>query len=210
MLCTHFRKLAMISANILAIFSVVCAQECPRNPVTSATCSSDHTYIDANSMVHVAGNCGSGGVCICSSDFGGKACDVPIKAEASNIMMNAWVFLAKSCWSANAEGTVSIGIHFKPWTCSQTLGCHPATNFSDADLPMVMFYSSYDTSFSQAVLQSFSTSALGGSSDSSNPPCLGNNAVFKEQIWCGQIIDKQVRSHLAQHLRTDRSTDDAS
>jgi hypothetical protein len=171
--------------------------ECPRNPLSNTICSQDHVYIDSNQNSQPAGVCGVGEKCTCGSDFTGKACELCTQAGASNLFMNSWIYLAKTCWSASTQGTLHIEIKWTPWNCSAGVGCSPSTNISSTDLPRILFYSSYDNSFSQAVLQSHTASAFGSAGvGSSDRPCFGDNAVYKETIRC---ISTQVSRERSLH-----------
>jgi hypothetical protein len=167
---------------------LTCSQvrpECPRNPLSNTICSQDHVYIDSNQKSQQAGMCGTGDTCVCGSDFTGKACELCTQAGASNLFMNSWIYLAKTCWSANTQGTLHVEITWSPWNCSAGVGCSPSSVFTTANVPRILFYSSYDNSFSQAVLQSHTASAFGSAGvGSSDRPCFGTNAVYKESINC--------------------------
>ena len=53
-------------------------------------------YADDSRLIQVSRKCNPGGICECSKDFTGKACDIPIRAAAANDLMYLmyWVFLA--------------------------------------------------------------------------------------------------------------------
>jgi hypothetical protein len=112
--------------------------------------------------------------------------------------MNSWVFLAKSCWTANAQGSMDVTIKYTSWNCSNGNGCYPGQNVSTPDkLPQIMFYSSYDEKFSQSVLKSYTTNSFGeADSSDSDRPCFGNSAVYKEKIGCTQSSTSMVRAQL--------------
>jgi hypothetical protein len=170
------------------------ADGCPKNPVTSIPCSSDHYFLDSQGNMKLAGQCGAGGQCLCASDFVGSACQIPIVASAKSVLMNNWAFLAKSCWSSNAQGSMQVSIRYTPWNCSEQSYCRPLQNISSKDLPQIMFYSSYDSTFSQSLLQSYTTNAQGaGANLGSDQPCFGNTAVYKEALTCLSIGTTTVR-----------------
>ncbi len=162
----------MIPANIFVFKSIIFAlwhfafvslfnpvpinsESCPANPTTTTICSQDHSYVDAMGSIQVAGKCAAGNTCECSSDFTGKACELPIRAGATNVLMNSWAFLAKSCWTANSQGSIDVTITYTSLNCSAGSGCRPENVTLSDRLPHIIFYSSYDKSFSQSVLKSF-------------------------------------------------------
>jgi hypothetical protein len=145
----------------------------------------------------------AGGRCECSPDFAGKACEIPIRAAAANVAMNSWVFLAKSCWAANAQGGMALTIKYTPFVCAANIGCRPDQNATSPDkLPQIMFYSSYDKRFSQSVLKSYKANLLGASYTDEDQPCLGDSAVYKEPISCMEHSNSTVRVALLHQRRT--------
>ena len=198
----HFRLLDWV--RLLTLLSVSFAQDCtdtsncqcPLNPTTSTPCSADHMFLNSQNMPVPAGQCSSNGKCVCASIFTGSACETLVSASATDVLMSSWAFLAKTCWSANAEGIMDVSVKYTPWNCTPALGCRPQQNFSHSNLPQIMFYSSFDNSFSQDLLQSYKANSniatAATATDGSNPPCFGNSAVFKETISCSSIVPDTV------------------
>ena len=134
------------------------------------------------------------------------ACEIPIRAAANSVLMSSWAFLAKSCWAANAQGSMDITIKYTPWSCGTSVGCRPEQNVTTSDkLPQIMFYSSYDQTFSQSVLKSYTTNAIGGDSSDSDRPCFGNSAVYKEKISCMEYAPSTVRELMQQRMTPSRT-----
>ena len=179
--------------------ALVSADSCPTNPITATPCSADHYFLNAQGHLDWAGKCSAGGQCSCASDFKGKACEIPVVASATDVLMNSWAFLAKSCWSANAQGSLTVSIRYTPWNCTDQTLCRPLQNISSGSLPQIMFYSSYDSSFSQAMLQSYTANAMGTTNTDPgiDQPCFGSSAVYKETISCSSIVSTTVRGHFA-------------
>jgi hypothetical protein len=204
--CFALRLLAFLSFLTLSVE----AESCPSNPTTSTICSQDHVFADDIGVVQVSGRCVAGGKCECSKDFTGKACEIPIRAAATNVLMNSWVFLAKSCWAANAQGGMSVTIKYTTFNCAAGVGCRPEQNTTSSDkLPQIMFYSSYDQKFSQSVLKSYAANSFGADASDTDRPCFGNSAVYKEQISCMEYAPSTVRALLYQRkarLRTRAAT----
>ena len=173
-----------LSALVSFLKLFVEAESCPSNPTTSTICSQDHLYADDIGVIQVSGRCVAGGRCDCSKDFTGKACEIPIRAAATNVLMNSWVFLAKSCWAANAQGGMAVTIKYTTFNCAAGMGCRPEQNVTAEKLPQIMFYSSYDQRFSQSVLKSYAANSFGADSSDPDRPCFGNSAVYKEPIRC--------------------------
>ena len=178
----------------VSFLRIVDAESCPASPATSTICSQDHAYTDDRGNFQVSGKCVAGNKCECSPDFTGKACEIPIRAAATNVLMNSWVFLAKNCWTASAQGKMDVVIKYTSWNCSTGKGCSPANETSPERLPQIMFYSSYDEKFSQSVLKSYTTNSFGGGLSDSDRPCFGNSAVYKEKITCSDYTPSMVRA----------------
>jgi hypothetical protein len=191
--CFRGSRIALHLFAFVSLLRVVDAESCPANPTTSTICSQDHAYIDDKGFFQVSGKCVAGNKCECSPDFTGKACEIPLRAAADNVLMNSWVFLAKSCWAANAQGKMDVVIKYTSWNCTTGMGCRPV-NGTILERPQIMFYSSYDEKFSQSVLKSYTTNSFGGDSSDSDRPCFGNSAVYKEKITCSDYTPSLVRA----------------
>jgi hypothetical protein len=130
------------------------AGECPRNPMNNFECNSQNFYLDQSGKLRPAGICNQNTLsCICSTDFKGKACEIPVFADARGLLVNEWGYLAKSCWAPQSEGLLSVSLHIQ--LCPPVSGECNLLSTTKISHPMkLLFYSSYTDDFNQVDVKS--------------------------------------------------------
>jgi hypothetical protein len=152
--------------------------ECASNPKSKQTCSGDRMIQMEGSSPLVswprpAGVCGTGTdtngtkttMCACQPGYtAGLACEYITRAgrfdhehdttlnTSGMLDMSDWRYLAKTCWGPQVEGLQYLEVTFVTAECVLR-NCSikgQGVDYRNRDLPEIMFYASYDNSFSLA------------------------------------------------------------
>ena len=108
-------------------------------------------------------------------------------------------YLAKTCWGPQIEGLLYLEVTFVTPECVLR-NCSikgQGVDYRNRDLPEIMFYASYDNSFSLANMAAATRDANSSSTDAvdaAKTNCQGSGAIFRETMFCNNLNAEGVGS----------------